>query len=160
MPFFLLYTAKERALSGVYNVARGNIDLESCYINVNGRQSDAVFATDAEVRLQFDGFDEEKMEGGFAYAYYTGSFRLVGNDGKTYVAKFMETLCYSGDFDDYNAGNASYVGMIDENPDYFITQSVEAVVTPSKDAKKVLRNGQLMIIRDGKTYNVLGTPVK
>ena len=160
--WFLVYTAKERAISGVYNTSRQNVDLESCLLipDANANADEYVLATDAEVRLQFDGYDDEKLESGYILAYYTGSFRLVGNDGKTYVAKFMETLCYSGDFDDYNAGNASYVGMIDENPDYFITQSVEAVVTPSKDAKKVLRNGQLMIIRDGKTYNILGTPVK
>ena len=36
MPYFLIYTNKENAISGVYNTTRGNIDLESCYINTNG----------------------------------------------------------------------------------------------------------------------------
>lgn len=128
--WFLVYTAKERAISGNYNVARGNIDLESCLIipDANTKETDYIFATDAEVRLQFDGYDDEKYEAGYVLAYYTGSFRLVGNNGKTYVAKFMEMFCYSGNFDQYNAGNASYEGMYDEDPDYNPLQSVEEVL--------------------------------
>ena len=162
MPFFLLYTAKERALSGVYNVARGNIDLESCYINVNGRQSDAVFATDAEVRLQFDGFDEEKMEGGYAYAYYTGSFRLVGNDGKTYVGKFMEQFCNSFNFSTYASTYRDHVGMWDEDGSIIPWESVEQVLTEAGfDLNKPMYNimGQQVdanykgiVIQDGKKF--------
>lgn len=117
--WFLVYTAKERAISGVYNTSRGNIDLESCLIIPEASNSNNfIMATDAEVRLQFDGYDEEKYEAGYVLAYYTGSFRLVGENGKTYVAKFLEQFCYSGNFDQYNAGNASYEGMWDEDPDY------------------------------------------
>ena len=125
MPTFVIYTAKERAISGVYNVARGNIDLESCYINVNGRQEDAVMATDAEIRLQFDGYDEERAEAGpYAYAYYTGSFRIVGEDGKTYVGKIFEQFCNSFNFSTYGTIR-DHVGMWDEDPDWLL--SVEEV---------------------------------
>ena len=116
MPTFLIYTDKERAISGVYNVARQGIDAESCYINVNGRQSDAIMATDAELRLQFDGFDEEYQEQGYGYAYYTGSFRLVGADGKTYIGKFMEMFCNSFNFSTYSSSTRDHVAMWDEDP--------------------------------------------
>ena len=158
--WFLVYTAKERALSGVYNIARGNIDLESCLIipDANAGLNDYVLAEDAEVRLQFDGFDEEKMEQGYVLAYYTGSFRLVGNNGKTYVARFMEQFCYSGNFDQYNAGNASYEGMFDEDGD--TPWGIEQVINESADTRKVLLDGQLLIIRDGKAFNAQGILVK
>lgn len=160
--WFLIYTAKERAISGVYNVARANIDLESCLLipDVNAEPSDYILGTDAEVRLTFDGYDDEKYESGYVLAYYTGSFRLVGNDGKTYVAKFMEQFCYSGNFDQYNAGNASYEGMYDEDPDYDPFRAIENIVVPAEGVQKILHNGQLYILRDGKIYNAVGTLVK
>lgn len=116
MPTFLIYSDKERAITGVYNVARQGIDAESCYINVNGRQSDAIMATDAELRLQFEGFDEDYLAQGYGYAYYTGSFRLVGADGKTYVGKFMELFCNSFNFSTYGAQYRDHVAMWDEDP--------------------------------------------
>lgn len=161
MPYFLVYSAKERAISGVYNVTRGNIDLASCYINATGKQDDAIDATDAELRLQFDGYDEEQIEQyGYYFGYYTGSFRLVGKDGKTYVGKFMEQFCNSFYYSSYGASYLEHVAMFDEDPSYFAGQGIETIATPSKDAQKVLRDGQLLILRDGKTYNVLGTAIK
>ena len=159
MPTFLIYTDKELAISGVYNVARGGIDAESCYINVTGKQEDAIMATDAELRLQFDGYDEEKAESGYAYGYYTGSFRFVGEDGKTYIGKFMELFCNSFNFSTYGSIR-DHVGMYEEDPSYFAGQGIEEIVASSQNGKKVLHNGQLLIIRDGKAYNVLGTLVK
>ena len=161
MPYFLVYSAKERAISGVYNVTRGNIDLASCYIDATGKQDDAIDATDAELRLQFDGYDEEQIEQyGYYFGYYTGSFRLVGKDGKTYVGKFMEQFCNSFYYSSYGASYLEHVAMFDEDPSYFAGQGIETIATPSKDARKVLRDGQLLILRDGKTYNVLGTAIK
>lgn len=128
--WFLIYTDRERAISGVYNTTRANIDLQSCLLipNVDADPSDYIFAEDAEVRLQFDGYDEEKYESGYTLAYYTGSFRLVGKDGKTYIARFMQQLCYSGNYDQYEAGNTSYEGMYDEDPDFGPWTSVEKVL--------------------------------
>ena len=158
--WFLIYTDQERAISGVYNTTRGNIDLESTLLipDVNAAPADYISATDAEMRLQFDGYDDEKYESGYVLAYYTGSFRLVGNNGKTYVARFMEQFCYSGNYDEYEAGNASYEGMFDEDPGYF--QSIEEVVAAAMNGKKFIKNGQLFIVRDGKVFNAQGILVK
>ena len=146
-PYFLLYTAKEGAISGIYNVSRGNIDLESCYIDKTGKQADAVLAVDAEVRLQFVGYDEESAEQGYRYGYYTGSFRLVGDDGNTYVGKFMELYCNSYNFSSMSTGLLDYKGMWDEDPDYDPYNAVEEVMNSiGIDPAKPM-------------YNILGQPV-
>ncbi len=158
MPTFLIYTDKERAISGVYNVARGGIDAESCYINVNGKQADAITATDAELRLQFDGYDEEKAESGYAYGYYTGSFRLVGSDGKTYVGKFMEMFCNSFNFSTYGTIR-DHVGMYDEDPNAL--WGIESIQPSEVSTQKILHEGQLYIVRpNGTIYNATGIRVK
>lgn len=160
LPSFLIYTDKENAISGVYNVARANIDLESCYLNATGRQSDAIQATDAEVRLQFDGYDEEKAELGYRYAYYTGQFRLVGADGKTYIGKFMELFCNSYNFSTMS-GIRDHKGMWDEDPDYNPPYGVENIQGNTGEApRKVLIGGQIYILRGKTVYTITGQAVK
>ena len=157
--YFLVYTNKEDAISGVYNVARANIDLESCYIDITGEQADAITAKDAEVRLQFDGFDEDKFSQGYAYGYYTGSFRLVGNNGKTYIGKFMEMFCNSYDFSSMGTGVLTSHGMWDEEPTN-PTGCIEITNEQVPMTNKIIINGQLFIEKDGKIYNVLGGLVR
>lgn len=163
MPTFLIWSDKENAISGVYNVARGNIDLESCYLNTNGTQAGCVMATDAEVRLQFVAYDDDKAaQGGYRYGYYTGQFRIVTEEGKTYVGKFMETFCNS-----YNYSTAGSIrdhkGMWDEDPDYVAPelQGIESIQPSAISSQKILRDGQFYIIRpDGAIYNATGVRVK
>ncbi len=163
MPTFLIWTDKEGAISGNYNVARGNIDLESCYLNTNGTQAGCVMATDAEVRLQFVAYDDEKAaQGGYRYGYYTGQFRIVAEDGKTYVGKFMEMFCNS-----YNYSTAGSIrdhkGMWDEDPDYIAPEmlGIESIQPSAISSQKILRDGQLYIVRpDGAIYNATGVRVK
>ena len=160
--WFLVYTNSAAALSGNYNLTRQNLDGDSDGIFMDGSTT-PLEGTDSEVRLQFDGFDEVEVASGYSLtqAFYTGFFRLVGEDGKTYVGRFMELMCSSGDFTNYASGNPSnHITLYDEDPSYFAGQGIETIATPSKDARKVLRDGQLLILRDGKTYNVLGTAIK
>ena len=44
--------------------------------------------------------------------------------------------------------------------DGYVGTSVETITTPDTDNLKLLLNGQLYILRDGKTYNVMGMEVK
>ena len=159
IPSFLIYTDKENAISGVYNVARGNIDLESCYLNTNGTKSGCIMATDAEVRIQFDGYDDEKAESGYRYGYYTGSFRLVATDGNTYVGKFMETFCNSYNYSTAGSSIRDHKGMWDEDPDYIAPQGLENIQTSGVSIRKVLHEGQLYILREGNVYTVTGQMV-
>lgn len=158
--WFLVYTNNTFALSGVYNLTRANLDGDNDAIYLTG--NDSIIGVDSEIRLQFDGYDEVEVTDSYSVtqAYYTGSFRLVDKNGKTYIGRFMELMCSSGDFTNYASGNPSnHIDLVDEDPSYFY-QGIEEVVAGSQNGKKVLHNGQLLIIRDGKAYNVLGTLVK
>ena len=161
MPYFLIYTTQENAISGVYNVTRGNIDLESCYINTNNTPAGCIMATDAEVRLQFVAYDDDKAAAGpYRYGYYTGQFRLVGTDGKTYVGKFMEQFCNSFNYSTAGSSIRDHKGMWDEDPDYIAPEGIERVQHTESGIQKVIQDGQLFILRDGKRYNVTGGLVK
>ena len=164
MPYFLIYTTKENAISGVYNVTRGNIDLESCYINTNGTEAGCIMATDAEVRIQFVAYDDEKAASGYRYGYYTGQFRLVGTDGKTYVGKFMETFCNSFNYSTVGSSIRDHKGMWDEDPDYIAPEQQQEgmeSIQPSADSiRKVLIDGQIYILRGGAMYNLNGIRIR
>ena len=58
----------------------------------------------------------------------------------------------------HNNGYASYTLKIDSKQD--ITTSVEDFSIVNNSVEKLIRNGQLLIIRDGKTYNVMGAEMK
>ncbi|MBQ2068012.1 MAG: hypothetical protein II457_03735, partial [Paludibacteraceae bacterium] len=77
-----------------------------------------------------------------------------------YVAKFMQEKCNSFSWSSYESGLLAHEGMWDEDPD----SSWEAIdqITNDKSqlSNKILRDGQLLIIRDGKTYNAQGALVK
>ena len=160
--YFLVYTNLEGAISGVYNTTRANIDLESCNIDLTGKQADALTATDAEVRLQFDGYDDDKAaQGPYRYGYYTGQFRFVGSNGKTYVGKFMEMFCNSYNFSSMSTGLLDHKGMWDEDPDYVAPEGLENVTIPTEKAAKVLIDGALYIVHpDGSIYTIQGARVK
>ena len=164
MPYFLIYTTQENAISGVYNVTRGNIDLESCYINTNGTQAGCIMATDAEVRIQFVAYDDEKAASGYRYGYYTGQFRLVGTDGNTYVGKFMETFCNSFNYSTAGSSIRDHKGMWDEDPDYIAPEQQQEgleSIQPSADSiRKVLIDGQIYILRGGAMYNLNGIRIR
>ena len=164
MPYFLIYTTQENAISGVYNVTRGNIDLESCYINTNGTQAGCIMATDAEVRIQFVAYDDEKAASGYRYGYYTGQFRLVGTDGNTYVGKFMETFCNSFNYSTVGSSIRDHKGMWDEDPDYIAPEQPQEgleSIRPSADSiQKVLIDGQIYILRGGAVYNLNGIRIR
>ena len=158
--WFLVYTNSTYALSGNYNLTRQNLDSESDLIYLT---DGTIQGTESEVRLQFDGYDEVEVTSSYSLtqAFYSGSFRLVDENGKTYVGRFMELMCSSGDYTNYASGNPSnHITLYDEDPSYFAGQGIEEIVAGSQNGKKVLHNGQLLIIRDGKAYNALGTLVK
>ena len=161
MPYFLIYTDKENAISGVYNTTRGNIDLESCYLNTNGTQAGCVMATDAELRLQFVAYDDDKAaQGGYRYGYYTGQFRLVTVDGKTYVGKFMELFCNSYNYSTAGASIRDHKGMWDEDPDYVVPQGLESVQDSEVRVQKVLIDGHLYILRGDAMYHLNGMRIR
>jgi hypothetical protein len=87
---------------------------------------------------------------------------MVGQDGKTYVGRFMELQCNSGDYTNFASGNPSnHITLSDEDPDYKPYQGIENLTVTSDKTEKVLHEGQLYIIRpDGAIYNATGVRVK
>ena len=118
-------------------------------------------ATDAEVRIQFVAYDDDKAEqGGYRYGYYTGQFRLVGEDGNTYVGKFMETFCNSYNYSTAGSSIRDHKGMWDEDPDYVVPYDGIEQIEAGESMNKVLMNGELYIVREGAIYTVTGVRVK
>lgn len=154
-PWILVYTDKQDAISGVYNVSRGNLDLESTYMNTDGTQGGCIMATDAELRLQFDGFDEDYFAQGYAYGYYTGSFRIVTTEGKTYIGKIMEQFCNSFNYSTYSSIRDHH-GVWEEESQ----QGIENIQVPEEGTHKILIDGTIYIIRDKAIYNLQGARVR
>jgi len=50
--------------------------------------------------------------------------------------------------------------MWDEDPDYIAPEGIESVQHTESSIQKVIQDGQLFILRDGKRYNVTGGLVK
>ena len=123
-------------------------------MDMDGTQAGAVDAEEAELRLQFDGYDEDKFEQGYAYAYYTGQFRIKAKNGKTYVGKFMEQFCNSFNFSSYGGAYLDHHGMWDEE-----TQGIENIQI-TDELRKVLVDGQIYIVREGKIYTITGSRVR
>ena len=116
-PWFTVYCDREAALSGVYTTARGNLAMgeQVTFMDTNGTLSGLKTATNAELRLTFDGFDEEYMEQGFYFAHYTGQYIMTCDDGKTYTASFFELLCNSQTYESMTGQSSyEYVGMYGE----------------------------------------------
>lgn len=76
--------------------------------------------------------------------FVSGSVTIETKDGKLYL--------------EVNGLN-SYNQTIHITYDASKTSGVENVTTETS-AKKVVKNGQLLIMRDGETFNVLGAQVK
>ena len=72
----------------------------------------------------------------------------------------IELLCaYHNDECIYTTDNPYYtsLGCVYNDPIFSATEEVNA---PTQSVQKIMYNGQLLILRDGKTYNVMGMEVK
>ena len=72
----------------------------------------------------------------------------------------IELLCaYHNDECIYTTDNPYYtsLGCVYNDPIFSATEEVNA---PTQSVQKIMYNGQLLILRDGKTYNVMGIEVK
>ena len=78
------------------------------------------------------------------------------------VEKFVDGGGAKHLFCAYQGDELKYTGPFYENYgcEYNTATNVEDVTTPTSPFSKILHNGQLLILRDGKTYNVMGMEVK
>ena len=78
------------------------------------------------------------------------------------VEKFVDGGGAKHLFCAYQGDELKYTGPFYENYgcEYNTATNVEDVTTPTSPFSKILHNGHLLILRDGKTYNVMGMEVK
>ena len=154
-PWFTIYSDREAAISGVYTTARGNLAMgeQVTFMDTNGTLSGLKTATNAELRLTFDGFDEDYMEQGFYFAHYTGRYIMTCDDGKTYTASFFELFCNSQTYNSM-VGQSSYeyVGMYGET-----NETPVDPVDPEDSVEKVLTEHGFDLTRP--MFNVMGQQV-
>lgn len=153
-------SGREDAISGTYSAANNNLILapeNNCYINTDGTEAGLIFAKDVQLQLNFAGFYQPFVSQGYHYGTYTGSFKFIGENGKTYVASFNSMLCNSYTYATLTLENAKkeYVGMYGED----VPNKLDNLSETSQP-QKVFENGNVYILRNGKRYNMMGAQVK
>ncbi|MBR5676527.1 MAG: C10 family peptidase [Paludibacteraceae bacterium] len=102
----------------------------------------------------------------FTYAVNSGSWEFIST---TYTDRYMQYYGSKSDFSVYTtAGDPIY--LYKQQVEISGTTYYSSVIscggttiennTIQPETNKILRNGQVLIIRDGKIYNVLGVPVQ
>lgn len=94
-----------------------------------------IMATDAEVRIRFVAYDDEKAASGYRFNYST-----VGSSIR------------------------DHKGMWDEDPDYIAPEQqqegIESIQPSADSIQKVLIDGQIYILRGGAMYNLNGIRIR
>lgn len=162
MPWIYIYVDREFALSGTYSPALGNLAIsstpgEDTQMNMDGNPSNTIQATDAELKLEFEGFDQDYMMEGYNIPYYGGYLKMTLANGANYYAQFSGLICPAYPSADWMSGNITTVySMLGEDGSNPYIQGLEDVQETTVGSQKVLENGQVVIIREGMKYNVLG----
>lgn len=163
----IVYTDKMYGISGTYSTALNNVyygeDLTFMAVTNSGSSIQRKTASSLEMTLSFEGYDQEHFDEGYRFGRYSGKYVLRTEDGETYAGRFQDIFCNSFNaeylLDDTGTVQQEHVGMWDENPD--AAQAIESIVVPTDKAQKILRDGQLYIVRpDGAIYNATGVRVR
>ena len=114
------------------------------FMDQDGTASGLLTATNAELRLSFEDYDQEAFDQGYRYAYYTGQYSMTCTNNTTYVGKFLNLLCNSQSYNSLvGLSSQDHVGMWDEDSE---TGIEEVLQTMGIDTTQPM-------------YNILGQPV-
>lgn len=159
-------SGKEDAISGQYSLVKNNVYLKSddndnnCLLIPDDSQNPTYqFATDVELDLKFSGFYQPFIQSdGYYLGTYTGSFKMTTKAGKTYIADFNNQLCSSFTYATINNANKDkdFILMLGEDTH---TGLENISNSPSKPVK-VLENGNVYILRQGKRFTITGNEVR
>jgi len=84
-----------------------------------------------------------------------------GADANGYVWRTLEYLSLGGDVELKEVGGGCRITRIETiHVESNVPTGVDATTAPHVETRKVLRNGQILILRDGKTYTVQGLEVR
>ena len=173
-PWILVYADRELALSGSYSPALGNLGIsatqgEDTQLNTDNTQAGTVQATDARLKLEFEGFDTEYVMAGYNIPYYSGEFFMTCSNGKSYYGKINSLICPAFPWEDWAASSKTLISMLGEDGSAVIDptdpvipgdQGFESIQNSEIRIQKTLENGQVVIVREGQKYNVLGGRIK
>lgn len=172
-PWIAIYVDRELALSGNYSPALGNLDIsanqgEGTFINTNGSAAGLLQATDARMKLEFEGFDTEYVMAGYSIPYYSGEFFMTCSDGKNYYGKINSLICPAFPWEEMSSSSKNIISMLGEDGSAVIPsdpvipgdQGLEGVQNTEYRVQKLMENGQVVIVREGVKYNVLGGRIK
>lgn len=145
-PWISIYTDYKTAISGTYSTELGNVDMQNCFMDINGNQENAIQATDVQLKLNFEHFSEEYLIMGLYYGVYSGSFKMTCTNGITYYGNFTNQWCNSYLYE-------YWLGTITTDADVKMYEE-EQKLTPLENINKneTLDPSQPM-------YNVLGQKV-
>ncbi len=157
-------SGKEDAISGEYSLEKGNVYINingdnNCLVDTKGDYSGYLFATDVDLKLDFSGFYQPYIQAyGYYLGTYTGSFKMPTEGGKTYVANFNNLLCSSFTYATINNENLKkdFIMMFGED----VHTAINNVENSSVKTEKVLENGNIFILRNGKRYTTTGLEIK
>ncbi len=97
----------------------------------------------------------EEFVGSYS-GFLHGELLVPGNSNYQLLCAYKDdVIAYSVDNDAFTDNDT----FIEYGCEYNATTDVEEVTTPLSPFSKTLRNGRLLILRDGKTYNVMGMEV-
>ena len=157
-------SGREDAISGEYSLQKGNVYINingdnNCFVDRTGNYADYLFAKDVDLKLDFSGFYQPYVQSdGYYLGTYTGSFKIETESGKTYVANFNNQLCSSFTYATINNANKDkdFILMLGEDTH---TGLENISNSPSKPVK-VLENGNVYILRQGKRFTITGNEVR
>lgn len=156
--WIIVWSDRERGISGSYSSAAGNIELSETpgngsLINTNGSQAGLITATSVEFELEFEGFDTDYSQLGYYIPYYSGSFLMTCADGKTYHGTIPQLICGTYPYSELtvSASSRTILDMFDE-----ANTPIENIEADSIKGTKRIQNGQLIIERNGVRYDATG----
>ena len=161
--WIIVWSSREFALSGSYSDKLGNIEMstdptEGSMMNINGQQSGLSAATSVSLKLEFDGFDSEYVMEGYSIPYYSGEFLMTCANGNTYHGTINQLICGPYKYDTSFSRSVLY-SMFEEDGSAPYIQGIESVQDSTASSKTMLENGQVVIVREGVKYNVMGVRI-
>lgn len=151
------YTDKNWAISGRYNDGLGNVYTAGRYSN---SETAPAIGTNVDLKLNFQGFDFEMEQLGKYDAVYSGfcDVTVSGTKYRIHINNLVSPACNMSYFVAEGEVELEYYDMIDEDPSSLGIEEIN--IETGEGARKMLIDGHLYIIRDGKAYNIQGARVK
>ena len=130
---------------------------------------DTIVVTNVSVMTLLDGKEYKKWTFDNGMEYVEGLGSLTGDFYQLVKPQTAYPTCYTGTHLVCASQNGVMLYQMDDAEmeqlgaeclcEGYVSTSVETIITPNTNASKLIQDGQLFILRDGKTYNAMGVEV-